>query len=146
MHVPELETGLTELARVLKPGGRLILGENNAASCDVVALESLIRLLKRLMGRSVPERRYSDRGIEEWVVADVGGLMVRKTNMQFLDRFLYGMGLRKVDHMAAQFTEVYTRLPSRALKLSIYWLNRVYFKHIGAPKFALGNIIIFEKG
>ncbi len=36
MHIPEMEMALSELARVLKSGGTLVLCENNANSLDVV--------------------------------------------------------------------------------------------------------------
>ena len=43
MHVPEIERALTELARVLRPGGVLVLCENNVNSLDVVIRERLVQ-------------------------------------------------------------------------------------------------------
>src|ERR1700730_14745996 len=66
MHIPQLETALSELARVLKPGGILVLGENNMRSLDVSIRERLIHVVKTALGRPTDKMNYSPRGIEVW--------------------------------------------------------------------------------
>lgn len=146
MHIPDLEQALGELCRVLKPGGKLVLTENNVRALDVVVLERAIRLVKRVLGRRLNERRRTPRGIEEWVAAHgESGLLVRKTDMRFLEQSLNARGLRLVDRFASQFTEVYTNMPTPALKRAVYAFNTMWFKHVKGPRLAMGNTLIFEK-
>jgi ubiquinone/menaquinone biosynthesis C-methylase UbiE len=145
MHIPEVEAALSELARVLKPGGVLVLCENNVYSVDVQVRERVIRAVKRLFGRAVPELRHTPRGTESWTQSADGGLMVRKSNMRFFARFLASRGLRPISRVAGQFTEAYTNMPTRPLKRLIYSLNRFYFRRIRIPHFAMGNILYFRK-
>ena len=71
--------------------------------------------------------------------------MVRKTDMRFLRDFCRMLGLRQVNRFAGQFTEAYTSIPTRVLKRLICGFNVFYFKSIGLPGPAMGNIIVFEK-
>jgi SAM-dependent methyltransferase len=145
MHIPRLETALGELIRVLKPGGKLILMENNAGSLHVQAWERLIRLAKRILRRRLNERTLTPRGPEEWVVNGSGGFLVRTSNIDFLVRFCQERGLRLVARFAGQFTELYTNLPRRALKRAVYKFNEFWFNSVRRPKLALGNVLVFEK-
>jgi ubiquinone/menaquinone biosynthesis C-methylase UbiE len=146
MHVPEMEKALAELARVLKPGGVLVLCENNLHSPDVAIRERLVRTTKKLIGRSVPELQKSRRGTETWTSSSSGGLMVRKTDMRFLTEFLRDTcQVQQFARSAGQFTELYTNLPWRNLKRLVYSLNMFYYKYIRSPRFAMGNIIYFRK-
>lgn len=145
MHVPEMQRALTELARVLKPGGILVLCENNLHSLDVMIRERVVNAIKRLIGRSTPEIRKTPRGTEAWTQSDTGGLMVRKTDMAFLASFLRTIGLVEFSRTAGQFTEAYTNLPSKGLKRLVYSLNMFYYNHVRLPSLAMGNIIYFRK-
>jgi ubiquinone/menaquinone biosynthesis C-methylase UbiE len=145
MHVPEMEKALTELARVLKPGGVLVLCENNLRSLDVMIREPIVDAIKKLIGRSTPEIRKTQRGTEAWVQSETGGLMARKTDMRFLASFLKDIGLIEFLRTAGQFTEGYTNLPSKGLKRLVYSLNMFYYKHVRLPSLAMGNIIYFRK-
>ena len=71
--------------------------------------------------------------------------MVRKTNMRFLESLLEKHGLRQVNRFAGQFTEAYTSMPWHPFKRLICRFNEWYFKYVGAPGPAVGNIVIFEK-
>lgn len=146
MHIPEVKKALAEAARVLKPGGKLVLSENNASSLEVGIVEPAINGLKRLLGRRPHVRERADLGIEEWQNADKGGLMVRKTDMGALARYCATLGLTLDKRIAGQFTELYARVPGRALKRIIHRFNHYYFRHVGAAGPALGNIVIFRKG
>jgi len=145
MHIPDLETALEELARVLRPGGRMAIGENNGRSLHVQVWERILRTAKRALGRRVPPWDWTPRGLEEWREEDGGGLMVRKLDPGFLASFLEGRGLRLVDRFSGQLTEAYTSLPLRPAKRAVYRLNRTYFDRHGPPDLALGNVFVFEK-
>jgi len=83
--------------------------------------------------------------MEFWTQTASGGLMVRKTDMGFLTKYLAERGLRQVARSAGQFTEAYTNMPFRALKRLVYALNIFYFKLGRLPQLAVGNIIYFRK-
>lgn len=145
MHIPQLELALSELARVLKPGGTLVVCENNMHSLDVRIRERAIRLAKKALGRGQPEMEITPRGIENWTRTDSGGLMVRKTDMNFLDRFMAARGLDLATRTAGQFTEAYTNLPLKPLKRLVYAFNVFYFRRQLSPALAMGNIVYFRK-
>ena len=145
MHIPECEKALGEIARVLKPGGKFVLAENNARSLEVVFLERLVNVAKRALGRVPHERRRVPLGIEEWQVAGSDGLMVRKTDMPALVRHCSGLGLELKKRFAGQFTEAYVRVPTRLAKRAIHAFNRLYFSRVGRPGPALSNVLVFRK-
>jgi ubiquinone/menaquinone biosynthesis C-methylase UbiE len=145
MHIPEMEKALSELARVLKPGGTLVLCENNLHSPDVAIRERAVRFLKSMIGRPQADITKTERGTEAWSTASSGGLMVRKTDLGFLTRFLAGKNLVEYLRTAGQLTELYTNLPSRGLKRLVYALNLFYYKRIGLAFLAMGNILYFRK-
>jgi ubiquinone/menaquinone biosynthesis C-methylase UbiE len=145
MHIPECEKALGEIARVLKPGGKFVLAENNARSLEVVFLERLVNVAKRALGRVPHQRRRVPLGIEEWQVAESDGLMVRKTDMPALVRHCSGLGLELERRFAGQFTEAYVRVPTRLAKRAIHAFNRFYFARIGRPGPALSNLLVFRK-
>jgi ubiquinone/menaquinone biosynthesis C-methylase UbiE len=145
MHIPEMEKALLELNRVLKPGGMLVLYENNMHSLDVAFRERAIRFVKNLLGREQPAISRTPRGLESWTQSDDGGLMVRKTDVDFLTRFLTQKGIFPIASTAGQFTEAYTNMPTRFLKRLVYKLNIFYFKRIRNPKLAMGNLVYFRK-
>ena len=146
MHIPQLETALSELARVLKPGGVLVLNENNMNALDVSVRERLIRIVKYALGRPAEKLQHTARGIEVQKESPDGVLMVRKTDIAFLTTYLQSLGLRQIARTASQFTEAYTNMPTRFLKRLVYSFNAIYFKYAMSPALALGNIIYFQKG
>jgi ubiquinone/menaquinone biosynthesis C-methylase UbiE len=145
MHIPEAEKALLQAARVLKPGGKLVLAENNAHSLDVVFVERLINFIKLMIGRKPHERHRARLGIEEWQRAETGGLMVRKTDMAALAKFCDGLGLDLDKRFAGQFTEIYTRVKAPGIKRAIQSFNQFYFQKVGLPGPSMGNILIFRK-
>jgi hypothetical protein len=145
MHVPQMEKALAELGRVLKPGGTLVLCENNLHSLDVQIRERVLRWIKRSLGRKLPEIRWTPRGSEAWSSEDSGGLMVRKTDIGFLTSFLMERGISLEARIAGQFSEAYTNLPVRLLKKPIYRLNEFYFRRLKWPSPAMGNILFYRK-
>lgn len=145
MHIPDAKKALSEVARVLKPGGKLALSEVNRNSLDVRIVEQLVNVARSLLGKGARERNRTALGIEEWHVADQGRLVVRKTDMAALEAYCKTIGLRLEQRFAGQFTETYTRVPSRPLKRAIYGFNQWWFERNGSPALAVSNILIFRK-
>lgn len=146
MHIPHLEQALRELARVTKPGGKLIIMENNMRSLHVQVYEPLLRMLKTVLGRQKPTRRRTARGIESWYPKPGGELLVRMTDMGFLERFLAQEGMTLEERFAGQLTELYTSVPVPAIKGALQAANVAYLDKIAAPEISQGNILIFRKG
>ena len=59
--------------------------------------------------------------------------------------FLERNGMIEFSRTAGQFTELYTNVPSKWLKRLIYSLNMLYYKKVGLPLLAMGNIIYYRK-
>ena len=142
MHVPDLEAALSELARVLAPGGRMAIMENNARSWHVRWFEPTLRVFKRALGRQVGSVARTDRGLEEWRDQ---GLMVRKLDPDWLQAAMERLGLRQVARFSGQFSEIYTTLPTRVLKRAVYRFNQRWLEANRSPERAMGNIFVFEK-
>jgi ubiquinone/menaquinone biosynthesis C-methylase UbiE len=142
MHIPELEQALGQLTRVLKPGGRLVLSENNQTSLHVRLWERFVLGAKAVMGRPLPRREQTERGIEEWRDE---GLMIRKLDFEWLDSWAEKNGLRRVARFSGQFSEMYTAMPFDWANRAVMDLNQNWFENDRSPELALSNIVIFEK-
>ncbi len=141
MHVPEVQRALAELARVLAPGGVLVISEGNMYSAQSIALRTLKRLLGRGRGRVV--RRPS--GIESIEEMESGTLLTRQADIAWYISELQRNGLRLRARVPGQFSELYALVPGRVLKLAIHAINSVWFNHIRLAGPAFGNIIFMEK-
>ena len=141
MHIPELEKALSELVRVLKSGGMLIISENNRYSFHAVMKYSLKRLF-HLGKASVKE---TTAGIEYWYTGTEGSLLVRQTDIGWLIRALENRQLIVKTRVCGQFTDLYTEVSSRHLKNLIHGFNNFWFKYVKSPYPAAGNIVIFQK-
>jgi ubiquinone/menaquinone biosynthesis C-methylase UbiE len=141
MHIPDLGKAISELTRVLKPGGFLIISESNMHSFHSI----ILRGLKQIAHKKKRIIKKTSSGIEHWGISSDGALLVRETNIKWLiERFKKeGFILRK--HVAGQFTEAYTRVSSRLLKSLIHGFNYFWFRYIKIPYFAFGNILILKK-
>jgi ubiquinone/menaquinone biosynthesis C-methylase UbiE len=141
MHVPDVRRALSELARVLAPGGRLVLSEGNMRAVQAVALRSLKRLLGRGRGRVI----RTAAGLETHEDTARGKLLTRQTDMAWLTAECDRLGLSLNARLAGQFTELYVLAPWPWLRRLIHGLNHAWFRHVGLPGPAFGNILIFEK-
>ena len=141
MHVPDIEQATAELARVLKPGGRIALSEVNMRSLEA----SGMRLLKRLLGRTGPGTVRTAAGVERWESSDAGELLSRECDLDWLAGRMRELGLVLRARRAGQFSESFVRVSSRAAKRMIHKWNQLWFDRVGLAGPALGNILIFEK-
>lgn len=140
MHIPEVEPAIAELARVLAPGGRLIVGEGNMHSPDELALRVLDRL-----GRTTSRRR-TPAGSERWRDTPAGPLFVRRSDLRWLVRAFEGHGLALRDRLPCQFTEayVYTR-PGTVLSRLVHGFDNTWFRAVRTPALASDVFLVFER-
>ena len=143
MHVPDVDRALSELARVLAPGGQLFIGENNARS-----ISSL--LLRHVSCRFWKKHQYERivhtlAGVEHWWNSDAGPAMVRHVNAGWMRKMGKRLGLTLDTRVARQFTEAYLRYSSPLAVGAIHRFNNAWFKYVGLPQLALGNLFIFRK-
>lgn len=142
MHVPQFERALAELARVVAPGGMLVVSEGNMHSAQSVALRGMRRVLGKRRGRVV----RTAAGIETHEHTHEGhALVTRQIDVGWFTSECARLGLRRRVRIPGQFTELYGLLPWRPLRRAVHVVNHVWFHHVRLPGPAFGNILIFEK-
>ena len=141
MHIPDVEKAIAELARVLKPGGIVIIEEGNMNS-----LQSLVlRVFRFLTGRKREEFKRKPSGIERWKSTSSGPLFVRQANIGWLIKTFEKEGLFVRKRIAAEFTELYRKVPIYFIERLIHFFNRVWFRYLNISYPACENILIFQK-
>lgn len=141
MHVPAIEKAVAELARVVAPGGVLVVSEGNLRSIQAVKL----RWLKRLLGRERATVTRTQAGIEFWEITDSGRLMTRQADIPWLISEFERHGLRLAKRRAGQFTEIYTLLPWKPLRRIVHAFNHVWFRFVRSGGPAFGNLIVLKR-
>jgi ubiquinone/menaquinone biosynthesis C-methylase UbiE len=141
MHIPEVEQGVSELARVVKSGGSLVISEANKASLEALA----VRNLRRVLGKEKADVRIAPEGVEYWKDKDGDALVTREADISWLIQTCEARGLKLTRRVAGQFSESYTRISASPLKRFVHGLNKVWFQRIKWAGPAFGNILVFRK-
>lgn len=141
MHVPAIDQAVAELARVLEPGGTLIVSEGNQRSLQAVTL----RWLKRLLRRNRAEVLRTPAGIEVWEDTGSGKLMTRQADIPWLIREFERYGLKLARRRAGQFSEIYMLLPWKPLRLLVHAFNNAWFQWVRRGGPAFGNLLVFVR-
>jgi SAM-dependent methyltransferase len=141
MHVPDVERAFAELARVLAPGGTLVISEGNMHSLQAAALRWARRLLGR--GRGVVER--TPAGLVTHEDTAHGALVTRESDMSWYAREGQRRGLRLRKRIAGQFTEIYVLLPWQTARRAVHAFNKLWFRYVGLAGPAFANMLVFDK-
>jgi len=141
MHIPDIENGISELDRVLKKGGYLVISEGNMFSFQSILVRNL-RLFFRHKKLTV---KRTIAGNETNEITSAGKLFVRNANIRWLKDTFRSRGFNIKRHVSGQFFELYILFSSQLLKKLIHGFNCLWFKHIKIPYFSHGNIIILQK-
>lgn len=139
MHIPEWRKALANLCRVLKPGGRIVIMENNHRSLET----RIVLLVRRVQARK--SRLLKTRGgLEFWSEESGEPFVARVANVRALTEELESNGICVCKRFAAGFWDV-GRFPSGAIRNAVVRCNQLYFS-LGLPAaLSVGNAIIGEK-
>jgi SAM-dependent methyltransferase len=140
MHVPNVERAVDELARVLAPGGTLIVSERNLESLQARGLRTLRWLARR---RGSVSRLPA--GIEKWNETSAGPLLTRTADIPWLMETFRDRGVELRARLPGQFSEVYTKVRNRKLVALIQSINALWFARRWDPRLASGNILVLQK-
>lgn len=141
MHIPNLEKAISELSRVLKPGGVVVISVGNMYSLQSI----ILRNLEQFIGRKNRVVKRVAAGMEYWNTTSCGILLTRHADIRWLiERFKDNQFIVK-KRIAGQFTEAYVRVSSPLLKRLIHDFNNFWFRYIKIPYFAFGNIFVLQK-
>ena len=141
MHIPEVDRAVEELARVIKPGGSLVIRESNKSSFE----STTMRNLKRLLGKEKADVKEAPAGVEYWKDKDGAALVTRQADISWLIRSFEANGLMLYNRVAGQFSESYTRVSPEPLKKLVHKFNSFWFQQVKWPGPAFGNILFFRK-
>jgi ubiquinone/menaquinone biosynthesis C-methylase UbiE len=139
MHIPRFGDALAELCRLLKPGGRMVILENNHKSLETLIVRSVRKLRG---GRSKMVR--TEHGLEFhnpnpgevplWRVADVKALM----------RQMHQHHVRPVAKFASEFWDI-NRFRRGWMRNGAVAFNLTWFTLHLPARWSLGNVIVGEK-
>lgn len=147
MHIPALESALSELARVLAPSGTIMISEGNARSPN----DWLYSATRRLQGQATTATRTS-WGVERWTETPAGPVMTRRSDLVALTDALARRGLTVTRRLPGQLTEAYAwrrrRAPDRIERIlddAIHSLNEQWFRFGRCANLAATNVLIARK-
>lgn len=140
IHIPDALAAVDELARVLTPGGRLVLYVTNAASFE----ERLKRWLRPLLGKQRPDETRAPIGTGRTLHLNGEQLWLWRFDIPALTAHAERRGLRLVSRHAGEFTELHMFLRGIPRRL-LFRLNNLWFAGHLPASLAHANILVFEK-
>lgn len=141
MHIPQVDKAISELSRIIKPGGYIAISEGNMHSLQ----SRMLRFIKKILGRERADVNIVPAGVENWEDTEQGKLMTRQANIRWLIHEFEKHGMKLQSRTAGQFSEMYWVVPTPILKKAIHLFNHFWFRVVRSPGLAFGNILIFKR-
>ncbi len=140
MHVPQLTSAISEICRVTKLGGFVILSEGNMHS-----IQSLFESIKtRIAPGQVSRLEQTVESHEYHYQFNDQKFFKRHINIDYLNERMRQRGFLIRARLPGHFTEIFTKLHHPQLRNIVHFLNATWLK-VGGPGLAFGNIVIYQK-
>ena len=140
IHIPEAERALDEMARIVKPGGKLALYLTNKTALDH-KIESFVRLIMRKPSKG-RKKLPLENGI--WYENDHDKLWVWRFDANAITEYLSRSNFRLIKRHIGELSQLQVRfkgLPRRALLK----INNIAYRLSLPPHIAAGKLLVFEK-
>jgi 2-polyprenyl-3-methyl-5-hydroxy-6-metoxy-1,4-benzoquinol methylase len=141
MHIPAAERAISQLTRVTRAGGYIVLEECNAHAPEAILMHAYWRLLKEKAIRSVK----TPVGVKHQCQFGGETLFWRDSERSWLVDQLGLHSCRLVASGSGLFTDLYQYLPFRLLQSLAHAWNRFWLRRINRPRLAHHNIFVFQK-
>jgi 2-polyprenyl-3-methyl-5-hydroxy-6-metoxy-1,4-benzoquinol methylase len=140
MHIPDAERAISELARVTKPGGFLVLEEINQHAPEAWMMRFGWSALKK----NITIRKTS-AGYEQTSRFEHETLFWRHVNRRWLLVQFARHSCNLVRRDSGMFSEMYIYLPGTFLKSAVSAWNLLWARRFNFPQFAFHSVFIFRK-
>lgn len=150
MLIPEIEKAVSELCRVVRPDGFLVISEDNMWSLEALLVRTAHRILhgsglNSLRGKQSYRPKITAAGAEHWHRTEAGPLFGRVARISWLIAKAADHGFELQERIGGEFLES-KLVPGRFLKRCIRKFNVFWFEHIRLPHPSMGNVLIFREG
>jgi len=140
IHIPDAEKALDELARIVKPGGKLALFITNKSAFDH-KIESFLRFILR---KPLTGLQHLPLGDGVWYVMNDEKLWVWQFETKAIVDYLQARGFNLKHQRIGALTEIQRRLSGIPRRLLLHLNNLAYRWHWPAS-IATTQLLIFEK-
>jgi len=140
MHIPNAERAISELSRVVKSGGFVVLEEINQYAPEAWMMRTGWSALKKNVTIT-----KTPRGYEQTSRFEGETLFWRHANKSWLVAQFARHSCSLVRRDSGMFSDLYIYAPGKFLKDGINAWNRLWARRINLPQVAFHNIFIFRK-
>lgn len=140
MHIPDAERAISELIRVAKPGGFIVLEEINQHAPEAWTM----RLVWSAFKKNVTVTK-TPRGYEQTSRFEGEMLFWRHVNTAWLVGQFARHSSSLVRRDSSMQSEMYIYAPGRFIKNIIHGWNRLWARRVNLPQLSFHNIFIFRK-
>ena len=140
IHIPDAAKALDELARIVKPGGKLALYITNKAALDH-KIESVARLIT---GKPLKGMQHLPLGDGIWYVMNGEKLWVWRFETQAIVDYLEARGFKLAHRRIGALSEIQRRLKGMPRRLLLRLNNAAYSSNWSA-RMATTQLLVFEK-
>jgi 2-polyprenyl-3-methyl-5-hydroxy-6-metoxy-1,4-benzoquinol methylase len=141
MHVPDAERAISELTRVTKPGGFLVLEEINQKSPEA----RMMRLIWSTLKGNKIKISKTPAGHEHTSIFANQTLFLRHANIRWLEDQLASHSCTLVRRGCGLYSDLYMYACGNLLKSAVHAWNRFALRWFNLPQLAYHNILVFRK-